>query len=291
MHSETEIRAFLDKHGPDYWYHNFPVWMGGNLFTAGPDKGRKLRGEHALNKGGLTEDLVKGRRILDIGAFSGAYSFCLEDMGGEIVSVDILDPHLNGYAAVHHVRQSKARHCQCLVYDINREDFGEFDHIWFQGVLYHLKYPVLALERLSEVLKPGGLLCGSTTSSEGWVSTIAGEDTGELHKANLPFVLYKKAGLCRWYAPNSEAMKHWLRDSGFEPIRMWETDGGSKPDSPKIYTHFVAKKVGDPVLEFDVEKDCTLPHLSTRPVELPLMPPRNLVDTQRRLIWRDSFSY
>ena len=80
---------------------------------------------------------------MDIGAFSGAWSFASEDAGSEVVSLDVLSPYENGYAEFHDIRKSSCIHCQCSVYDLNPFLFPKFGFVFFAGTLYHLKHPVL----------------------------------------------------------------------------------------------------------------------------------------------------
>ena len=44
------------------------------------------------------------------------------------------------------------------VYDLTPEKYGRFDLVLFFGVLYHLRNPLLALDRIRQIMNPGGLL-------------------------------------------------------------------------------------------------------------------------------------
>ena len=51
----------------------------------------------------------------------------------------------------HEVLNSKAKFHHMSVYDIHPDTLGMFDLVFFLGVYYHLKNPILALERIASV--------------------------------------------------------------------------------------------------------------------------------------------
>ncbi len=101
---------------------------------------------------------LKGKRVLDIGCRDGLFSFAAERQGAsEVVGIDnaisrgaqeFLIPYLKSRVQMHELN----------LYDLTKEHFGTFDVIICPGVLYHLRFPFFALKRISDVLKPGGLL-------------------------------------------------------------------------------------------------------------------------------------
>jgi len=44
---------------------------------------------------------------------------------------------------------SRARTYMANVYDLNPSSFGTFDLVMFFGVLYHLRHPILALQKIA----------------------------------------------------------------------------------------------------------------------------------------------
>lgn len=106
--------------------------------------------------------------MLDIGAYSGAFSFLLEDLGAEVVAADVYDPDFNGFNVVHDMRGSSVKHVRLSVYDLDPDEIGKFDIVAFYGVFYHLKHPLLAFERCNSVLKDEGLFIGGGTGLDRW---------------------------------------------------------------------------------------------------------------------------
>lgn len=248
---------FLLRHGPKQWYHNYPVWSDKDVLTA-PNQGvRKMRGQDTLIYHGLSD--VAGMNILDVGAFAGGFSFALEDMGATVTSLDVMDPYLTGYAPVHYLRQSTARYCQESIYSLNPEQFGTFDLIWFQGVLYHLKHPLLALERLNSVLDVGGLLVGSTCSSEGWPDSQphphapnTGTDPYVDQHLGAALAYFKTKNLGSWFSPNAALVMNWLNISGFEVERIW-CSRRNDLTPPVGWVHYYARKVRNPTPEYQAQ--------------------------------------
>jgi len=60
------------------------------------------------------------------------------------------NPH---FLEIHEALRSRIDYRQLSVYDLNPAQLGYFDIVLFMGVLYHLKHPLLALERVASVSK------------------------------------------------------------------------------------------------------------------------------------------
>ncbi|HYK59565.1 MAG TPA: methyltransferase domain-containing protein [Bryobacteraceae bacterium] len=128
------------------WWHSFEL----------PD-GRVLRGVNTLEilrtrlaQFPIGPDL-RGKRVLDIGCWDGWFSFELERRGAEVTALDCWDnPRFH---EMHSVYNSRVEFRQMDVMEISPETVGRFDIVLFLGVLYHLKHPLLALEKVCSVTK------------------------------------------------------------------------------------------------------------------------------------------
>jgi len=89
---------------------------------------------------------LRGKRVLDIGTWDGWYAFEMERRGAEVVAIDCWDNPL--FHEAHARLGSRVEYGQFDVYDLTPERIGRFDIVLFMGVLYHLKHPLLALERV-----------------------------------------------------------------------------------------------------------------------------------------------
>jgi tRNA (mo5U34)-methyltransferase len=278
-YSKAKCIARLEETKSLDWYHKFEIVLGSGIETPGrlDVKGYEWR----RNFVGLTEDFLRGKRVLDIGAYSGAFSFILEDLGAEVVAADVYDPDLNGFNVVHDLRGSNVKHARMSVYDLDPEEIGLFDIVAFYGVFYHLKHPVLAFERCNSVLKDGGLFIGGGTGLDRWFHD---SDPSCLEGANLDFITKEMVNnpkimsvdnlnqlrLCgfapdqflkdksNWFIPNLQCLLAWVEAAGFDvtgshrnamPIdRSWNADKRVFRSS----LNFKAVKTGEPRLEYSI---------------------------------------
>ena len=100
---------------------------------------------------GLPERL-DGLTVLDIGCADGYYSFESERRGASVVAVD---RSLHGFELAREILGSKAEHR--VIDFMEFTDERKFDIVLFLGILYHMRHPLLALERLREFVKDGGV--------------------------------------------------------------------------------------------------------------------------------------
>ena len=113
---------------------------------------------------GLPEDL-SGMRVLDIGCAEGFFSFEAERRGArEVIGIDSFPDSIRRFNIVKAARQSNATAFLMNVYDLEPKRLGTFDLVLFYGVLYHLKHPQLALERIRSVC--AGTLLFQTSRSK-----------------------------------------------------------------------------------------------------------------------------
>jgi tRNA (mo5U34)-methyltransferase len=94
---------------------------------------------------------LTGKRVLDIGAWDGWFTFEMERRGAEVVAIDRWDNPR--FREMHAALGSRADYRQMGVYELSPARLGQFDVVLFLGVLYHLKHPLLALERVCSVTK------------------------------------------------------------------------------------------------------------------------------------------
>ena len=190
------------------WFHS--IDLGNGVRTPGlddtPEKLQRIQ---------FPADL-SGRSVLDIGAWDGFFSFESERRGADrVMAVDSYCWDGDGWAdktgfdLVHQHLDSKVVAKRLEVLEINAPDLGTFDVVLFLGVLYHLKHPLLALERVAEVTKD--LLILETK-------------VDLLHSSAPAMAFYQNAELNRdptnWWAPNLSGLDQMLRDVGFTRIEI-----------------------------------------------------------------------
>jgi len=279
VYSPGACQEILDAATELDWYQRFEIAAGSGVYTPGRHdvQGFRWRCEFV----GLTPDLVAGKRVLDIGAYSGAFSFFLRDLGAEVLAVDVYDPAWNGFDLVNSLRQEPVEHLPCSVYDLDPAEIGTFDIVAFYGVHYHLRHPILAFERCNQVCRDGGLLIGGGTGMDAWfhddhpscqrganLEAITWDVVGDekilgVHDLNeLPLAGFAAGHFLRdrtnWFLPNLSCLLAWVTSCGFkleksfkamgDLVRDWNRDGLIRRS-----THnFVAIKEGEPRPEYDL---------------------------------------
>lgn len=142
-----ELRKELDAiQGP--WHS--PIDLGHGVITG--DTLAQRRFARRLRLMQIPEDLT-GKRVLDIGAYDGFFSFEFERRGADVLSVDIWnDVQWEKFQFAIEKKQSKIKHQRIDVHDLSPEAVnGTFDLVFCAGVLYHLRYPLKALESIRSV--------------------------------------------------------------------------------------------------------------------------------------------
>jgi tRNA (mo5U34)-methyltransferase len=87
-----------------------------------------------------------------LGTLKASFSFEAERRGAaEVVALDRSYDHARKFHICKTALGSNVRSQIASVYDISPERFGTFDLVMFFGVLYHLRHPLLALEKIQAV--------------------------------------------------------------------------------------------------------------------------------------------
>jgi tRNA (mo5U34)-methyltransferase len=167
---------------------------------------------------------LKGWRVLDVGCNAGFYSLELAKRGARVLGIDV-DPHYlrqAAWVARQFGLQDQVEFRQMQVYDVARLD-QDFDLIWYMGVFYHLRYPLLSLDILSQKLTRMMIFQTLTMPGEEVAPVPADLDMdqrGEMQQPGWPkmaFIEHKLAGdITNWWAPNHAAIEAMLRSCGMK---------------------------------------------------------------------------
>lgn len=206
-----------------YWYHR--IELPGGVVTPG---WAPLNTDHYRVDADLT-----GLRVLDVGAWDGYWTFLALQRGAkQVVAIDNFSDYIGdaprakwenfdlcrvafGYD------ESRCSRMEMDVYNLSPDVVGTFDVIFFFGALYHMRHPLLALDKLSSV-------CTSTIFVESAVcddfSAYRGFNQG--YGQNMVMEFFPDAQLgnlpTNWWAPTTACMANMVRAAGFEDVTYWK---------------------------------------------------------------------
>lgn len=218
---ESQIRSMID--GYRKWYHRIELAPG--IVTPGINvSSENLR---ILDHLGLPAD-CSGMRVLDIGTADGFMAFEVEKRGAaEVVGIDYRKPTSTGFAIASTILGSRVRHVVENVYELDPEKYGLFDMVLFLGVLYHLRNPLLAFDRVRSLMKPGALLFVETQLLDNSVllsdgSTKSLETISPELTDTAIWQSYSKGRLnndhTNKWVPNITGLKEAIEDAEFEVL-------------------------------------------------------------------------
>ncbi len=195
---ESERAAIQARVDEILWFHDYEIVPGVRTHGMSLMKDRA----HYFQ---IPEDLT-GKRVLDVGCADGYFTFLAESRGAEVVSIDSWPRQ--GFFLAHEILDSKAQFHHMNVYDINPEQLGTFDIVFFFGVYYHLKNPILALERIASVTREYVIVESEVIPPE---ETSGGQD--------IISRFYERDELgddpTNWWVPSMPCLLRTVRAAGF----------------------------------------------------------------------------
>ena len=215
---QTPIEEQIAELGP--WFHNLHL----------PD-GTQTAPDHPLGDfpsvkwqplaPHLPEDL-SGWRALDIGCNAGFYAFELARRGADVTAIDVAERYLRQarWAAHQYGLEEDITFRQMQVYDLARLD-ETYDLVFFLGVFYHLRYPLLALDLAAErtrrrLIFQTMTLPGDDVAPSEYDRSL--DDREALQAPGWPkmaFIEHRLAGdPTNWWVPNHAGVAAMLRSSG-----------------------------------------------------------------------------
>jgi tRNA (mo5U34)-methyltransferase len=209
-----------------HWHQRWQVFQ--DVFTPGSNPVEEL-----CDIVDLPTDL-RGKRVLDVGAWHGCFSFECERRGAaEVVALTLESPEHTGFNRLREAIGSRAvRLVQQSVYTADPEYLGMFDVGLFLGVLYHLRYPLLAVDRIRS-LCTGVCLVETHVLDDcflGPVQSVRKLEEVDPELLDVPlWQFYKGDELhgdpSNWFAPNIRGVLAAFESAGFaiELKQTWAT--------------------------------------------------------------------
>jgi 2-polyprenyl-3-methyl-5-hydroxy-6-metoxy-1,4-benzoquinol methylase len=231
---ETRIRAFLSmddgtiEQHPDpgiqrdlsvrfHWGHDhdfgsfaLPGMMG--------DRHISLLATYIDRFGALPRDLG-GKRILDIGCWTGGTSLLLAAMGADVIAVEEVKKYtdcLQYLTQAFDIPGLEARNLS--LYQCVGQDFDDrFDYVLFAGVVYHVTDPVLAFRITFNDLVDGGMCLAETASNSSRRRVVMYEGPGQVLGGSIN---ERNRSGWNWFVPSARALHGMMEDVGFTEVRI-----------------------------------------------------------------------
>ena len=177
---------------------------------------------------------MDGERVLDVGSWDGYWTFeALKRGASFVVAIDDFSDGLGRnvdrsekFRTFELCREALGyeRNCMALdmsVYDIDRLKVAPFDRIFFFGTLYHLRHPLLALDKLRS------MCCGSIHVESAILDnirspyTLAGMPDGACHAEFYPGSEYGD-NPSNWWVPSLKCLGAMVEAAGFTEVQTWK---------------------------------------------------------------------
>lgn len=211
--------------GGVYWFQRWEIFPG--IFTPGINPVADI-----LTRFDLPRDLT-GKRVLDLGAWNGCMSFeCERRNALEVVAMGPEDPDVTGFTRLQKILKStRTRYVRGSCYHLDPEKIGFFDIVLFCGVLYHLRYPLLAIDNIRRVatdqvfvetvvMDERSVQYEDTEKPEGEQSSHA--FLSGLKKIPV-WIFFRGKELegdaTNWFGPNETAVEQAFKSAGFDVVR------------------------------------------------------------------------
>ncbi len=161
---------------------------------------------------------LKGKSVIDVGAWDGFFSFEAEKRGATVLAIDSVmwqEEHetfttkKRGFDLAHKILKSKVRAIECEVMDL---DVGnKFDLVLCLGILYHMKDPFGMCRIMHDICADDGMLILETHC----------DALNELK----PGMIFYPTNECNndsanWWGPNIKCVEDMLKVAGFKEIKL-----------------------------------------------------------------------
>jgi tRNA (mo5U34)-methyltransferase len=162
----------------------------------------------------------RGKSVLDIGCNAGFYSLQLARRGAEVTGIDHDPRYLDQARFAAEVMGQRIDYRHLDVYEV--EELGrQFDYVLFMGVFYHLRHPLLGLDKVARL--PRELLIfqtmirgrpGAARCDPDYPITEA-QMFEDSRMPAMYFIEHSYAGdPTNWWIPNESAVEAMLRSAG-----------------------------------------------------------------------------
>ena len=210
-----------------FWYHR--IDLPGGVTTPGwaPMDAAAYR---------IPGDL-SGKRVLDVGAWDGYWTFAALARGArEVVAIDDFSDHLGGAGAARLAWETfdlcrealglsgdRCQRREISVYEVSEAALGRFDIVFCFGTIYHLRHPLLALDRLAALCNEAIFVESAILDdySPYWGGLGHGYPGRQMVMEFYPDDRYG-GNATNWWVPTLECLSAMTRAAGFAKTEAWK---------------------------------------------------------------------
>ena len=224
VNETPELISFVDEFLPQLGtFLHGPFPLPGSRVTRSAWDCRGKAG--AYRACGIGAESVQGKRVLDIGCNAGYDTFYLNALGAlETVG---LEPHM---FCLHAMFLNAVYERPGVSFfrtgweNLDAEYLGDFDLVNCLGLIYHVKEPLLLLEKIASIMRPGAKLLMETH-----VLSEPSKQACFIEGAFWGDITY-------WWIFGDECLMGMLRSSGFKDVQLaLKADCDSRnPDNPRV---------------------------------------------------------
>lgn len=168
-------------------------------------------------------DDFKGKNVFDIGCWTGGTTLLLATLARKVYAIEEVKKYaetvsflstsfgINDHIAVKPLS----------IYDCNTNEFyGQFDIVYFPGVIYHLSDPLLALRILFNSTKIGGVILIESAGINTEEPFCKFEGSLVSHSGTRQRM---NRGGWNWFLPSPSALYRMMKEAGFDEIQtIWD---------------------------------------------------------------------
>ncbi len=192
------------------WHHS--IDLGHGIVTPGQDNSPRKLARLQLPVS------LAGKSVLDVGAWDGFFSFEAERRGAKrVLATDSYSWNgshdwgdKRGFQLAREVLGSKVEDQDIDILDLSPERVGgTYDVVFFLGVLYHMRHPMLSVERVASITKE-------------MVVLETAVDMLSCRRAAMAFYPGDELGndATNWCGPNPQAVVGMLKVAGFKRVEI-----------------------------------------------------------------------
>ncbi len=215
----TELTSRIEQLGS--WFQNICL-QGIETNPSRPD--------HSAMRWELLEHFVPddltGSRALDLGCSAGYFAIKMRERGADVLGIDWHREAIDQARFAADVLALDIEYRVANIYEFVMSTEERFDYVVFMGVFYHLRYPLLVLDRLAELTRREMYFQTVIRETPGVETPEITENLTDLELLGNPgfpslhFIENRLAGaLNNWFVCNRSGIEAVLRSAGFRVIR------------------------------------------------------------------------